>query len=625
MSMLQTIRDRAQGIMAWVLLIVVGVPFILWGIQNYIDVGKEKPAAVVGDRDIFDRDVTRSYEQLVQEMGASQDLDEKLLRKQALEQLISEAVLSQSADAVGLASSDQEVREVIQTLPYFQVNGGFDKDKYKASLASQGMSAMQFAARIRGGIIGQQFQKAVADSGFATPIEVANLMRLKNQERQVAYVKLSPKSSTREMGDAELRAYYESHLDAFKNAEKIAVDYLSLNLKEIAAKTAVTDEEVLKLYEEQKSNYGTPERRKISHILIAADASDVKGAETALSRAKEIRERILKDGDFSTVAKEVSEDPVSAKSGGDLGYLNRDALDPVISDAAEKLTLGEVSVPVRSSFGYHLIKLTELIPASYKPFDAVKAEIREEAQKNKAESEFFARGQKLAELTFEHPDTLEVAASELGLKIQQTPFFTRQQGEGIADNEGFRKTAFSEDVLAGKNSEPVEVSDEVAIVLRVRDHEAASEKSFDEVKTQILSLLAKEEAQAAIDRNAKDMVVAIRQGTPLADLAKSQGLTVSEARLQRSSEGTPFELLKAVFETARPADEKPVPGEVGLSDGSRYVFAVLSVKDGEAVSKDPKEQESAVQYLEKGYGQLEFTTFVDRLRDLTKVEILKTE
>ena len=625
MSMLQTIRDRAQGIMAWVLLIVVGVPFILWGIQNYIDVGKEKPAAKVGGHEIFDRDVTRSYERLIQEMGASPDLDEKALRKQAMEQLISEEVISQSADAAGLAVSDQQARELIQSLPYFQVDGHFDKEKYKASLAAQRLTPAQFAARIKGSLLNQQFQQALLASGFATKNEVENLMRLKNQERLVRYIKLAPKPVSRGFGDEELRAYYAAHIADFRTPEKVAVDFLMLSLDEIAAKTEVSEEEVRKLYEEQKSNYGTAERRKISHILVTVDQADPNSDATALAKAVAIRDRLTKGEDFAALAKELSDDQVSSKSGGDLGYLNRDALDPALSNEAEKLAAGEVSSPVKTSFGYHLIKLTEWIPASYKPFEKVREEVRTQAQKNKAESSFYERGQKLAELTFEHPDTLEVAASELGLKIQSTGLFTRGQGDGLADEENVRKTAFSEDVIAGKNSEPVEIDEEKAVVLRVRDHESSSDKPFEQVRPEIEAILRKQEALDLLSRQVDEMVSGMKNGKALGEIAKEQGLDIREAKLKRTSEDTPFSLLKAVFETARPEPEKPVPGNVPDTDGSRFVFSVVSVKDGETDIKDPKEQESTTEYLERGYGQLEFQAFVDRLRELKDVEVLKTD
>lgn len=627
MSLLQTIRERAQGIMAWVLLIVVGVPFVLWGIQNYIDVGKEKPAIVVGDRELFDRDVTRAYERLLQEMGGSPDLDEKMLRQEAVEQLVNEEVIAQSAVTAGLAVSDQEVRELIQTMPYFQVEGKFDKEKYRNALASQQLSPAQFVARMKGGLISQQFQQGLLESAFTTPREVEALMRLKNQTRLVDYLELKIKPIARSYSEAELVAYQSAHADEFRTPERVAVDYLSIDLASLSQKVAVDESELHKLYEEQKSQFGTAERRKISHILIASSADGPPSDDGALkAKAEDIRAQLLQGEDFSVLAKTRSADPVSAKLGGDLGYLNPDAQDPAFTEAAEKLQLNEVSQPVKGPFGYHLIKLTQIIPASYKSYDLVRDELRLQAQKNKAEAEFYARGQRLAELTFEHADTLEVAASELGLKVEQTPLFTRDQGAGLAEEESVRKLAFSADVLEGKNSEPLEIGNERAVVLRLRAHEPATDRPLEAVRGEISAKLAAEEAKNALATLAEDLVSKARAGQSLADLAKAQGVpSVLKLPVQRTNETVPMPLLRAVFESDRPLPEKPVIGQVASSEGNRFIYSVLSISDGETVAKTPEEQSSAQQYMERGYGQLEFQGFIDRLRQQVTVDIRKQD
>jgi peptidyl-prolyl cis-trans isomerase D len=626
MSMLQIIRERAQGIMAWVLLIVVGVPFILWGIQNYIDTGREKPAAVVGDREIFDRDVTRAYEKMVAEYGDSQDFDEKALRHEALEQVIRDEVISQTADQMHLASADEEARELIQTLPYFQVAGKFDKEKYRTALASQGMTAEQFVARIKSGLVAQQLEHAVLESAFTTPLEVATLLRLKNQERRVDYVKVPLKPASRNFTDAEIKAYFDAHVAEFRNPEKVAVDYLELTLDDLAKKVTVSDDDIKRLYEEQKGNYGSPERRKISHILIVAEGEGADADAAALAKAQTVRERIVKGADYAQVAKEVSQDPVSAKTGGDLGFLNKEAQEPVFTEAASHLKTGEISAPVKTSFGYHLIKVTELVPASYRPLEAVRDELKKMAQKNNAETAFYERGQKLAELTFEHPDSLEEAASALGLKVRQTAMFTATQGEGLAAEGNVRKAAFSEDVLAGKNSEPVELGEERAVVLRIRDHEPASDKSIDSVRATIVDRLKDQQARDDAAKASRDLLTAVQQGKGLQDAAKPLGLTVTQGlALLRTSEKVPLELLKAVFTNARPTEGKPTPGEVALVDGSHYVFVLTQVKDGASIAKDPKEFESASEFMERGYAQLEYTTFIERLRERMDVEINKKD
>lgn len=623
--MLQAIRDRAQGIFAWVMLIAVGVPFMLWGIQNYLDTGKERPAAIVGDHEIFDRDVSKIYEQNLQNLGDSPEVDEKQLRKDALEQLVREEVISQSADDRKLTISDDQARAFIQTLPYFQVEGKFDREKYRNLLASQNMSPEQFVGRIKRGLINEQFQSGILKSGFATRQDVELLKKLKDQERDIEYIKIAPRTDSRDFSDAEIIAYRDAHLDQFKTTEKVAIDYLLLNLEDLQKNIHVSEDDLKRQYEEQKASYGTPERRKISHILILVQGSDATADQAALENAKNLRERLLKGEDFAKLARESSGDSVSAKAGGALGVLTADGQEPSFVKAAEKLKQGEVSEPVKTSFGYHLIKVTELVPARYKPFEEVRDELRKTVQRNLVESKFYEQGQKLAEITFENPDSLDNAAEQLGLKVQHTGLFTRDKGDSIAAEEAIRKVAFSEDVIAGHNSEPVELGDDKAVVLRIRDHEASVEKPMAEIRPAILSLLRAENARSDADKRAAELLAQVRTGKPLAEAAKGEGGNITKlSGIKRDNQKVPYELIRAAFSVGRPTPQSPAIGEARLVDGSRLVFSVTGVHDG-AITMTDKEKASLDEYMEQGVAQLEFEVFINHLRELMDVEILKKD
>lgn len=620
--MLQAIRDRAQGIFAWVLLIVIGVPFALWGIQNYIDTGKEKPAATVGDREIFDREVTRAYEQSLNNLVGIDDFDEKQLRREALDRLISQEVIAQSAEQRALVVSDVEARGFIQSLPYFLTDGKFDKDKYKVMLAAQGVSPEQFAAQIRRALITEQFQRGIADSAFVTKGELETLMRLKGQERQLDYAKIALPTVAQTFTDAEINAYFERHRQEFRSPERVSIEYLALGLNDLAKDIQVGDEELQKLYEEQKAGYGTPERRKISHILITLDGTDEAADRRAQDKANAVRERLVQGEDFAKLAQELSSDTVSGKKGGDLGYLESGAQEETFTKAAEALKAGEVSAPVKTSFGYHLIKLTEWVPARIRPFDEVREELRQATQRNRAETAFYEKGQKLAEITFEHPGSLEQAAQQLGLQVQQTGLFTRDAGEGLATEEAIRKAAFSEDVLGGRNSDPVELGNEKAVVLRVREHQAAADKPLAEVRDEILARLRDEAARKLAQSQSQQLLKQLREGKSLDEAAKSSGLTAVHAGfIRRDNDQLPAELVRAAFTAARPAPGVVTPGEVALADGSIFVYAISSVKDGPVAASDLKEQESAGQFLLRSGGQQEFGAFVERLRELADVKI----
>jgi peptidyl-prolyl cis-trans isomerase D len=620
--MLQAIRDRAQGIFAWVMLILIGVPFALWGIQNYMDSAKEQPAAVVGDHEIFDREVSRAYEQTLANLVGVVDFDEKQLRHEALERLIQEEVIAQSAEDKSLAVSDADVRGFIQSLPYFQTDGKFDKEKYKVMLSSQDMNPNQFAAQVRRALIMEQYQKGILASAFVTQDQVDTLLRLKNQEREIEYVTVPLKPSKRTFSEADIEAYYREHLADFKNPEKVSVDYIAINLEDLAKNVEIADEELRRLYDEQKASFGTEERRKVSHILIPVEAAGEEADKAALAKITDIRNRLVKGEDFVKVAKETSGDPVSAQQGGDLGFIDKNALEENFAKAALALRPGELSEPVKTSFGYHLIKVTEVIPAKIKSFDEVKDELRKTAQHNAAETKFYDLGQTLTEQSYEHPDSLEPAAKRLNLNIEHTGLFTREAGEGVTAEDKVREAAFSEEVLNGRNSDPVELGNEKALVLRVKEHQPASDKPLAEVKEAIVAKLRDEEARRETRKQAEDLLEQVREGRPLAEAAKAGGLTVAKPpALRRGADKLPPALVSAVFKAPRPADAKPAPASVELDSGEAVVFNLLAVKDGAPASTEAKEADSVRDFLVKTAGQREFTSFVARLREMADVQI----
>lgn len=620
--MLQAIRDRAQGIFAWVMLILIGVPFALWGIQNYMDSAKEQPAAVVGDHEIFDREVSRAYEQTLANLVGVVDFDEKQLRHEALERLIQEEVIAQSAEDKSLAVSDADVRGFIQSLPYFQTDGKFDKEKYKVMLSSQDMNPNQFAAQVRRALIMEQYQKGILASAFVTQDQIDTLLRLKNQEREIEYVTVPLKPSKRTFSEADIETYYREHLADFKNPEKVSVDYIAINLEDLAKNVEIADEELRRLYDEQKASFGTEERRKVSHILIPVEAAGEEADKTALAKITDIRNRLVKGEDFAKVAKETSGDPVSAQQGGDLGFIDKNALEENFAKAALALRPGELSEPVKTSFGYHLIKVTEVIPAKIKSFDEVKDELRKTAQHNAAETKFYDLGQTLTEQSYEHPDSLEPAAKRLNLNIEHTGLFTREAGEGVAAEDKVREAAFSEEVLNGRNSDPVELGNEKALVLRVKEHQPASDKPLAEVKEAIVAKLRDEEARRETRKQAENLLKQVREGRPLTEAAKAGGLTVAKPpALRRGADKLPPVLVSAVFKAPRPADAKPAPASVELDSGEAVVFNLLAVKDGAPASTEAKEADSVRDFLVKTTGQREFTSFVARLREMADVRI----
>jgi peptidyl-prolyl cis-trans isomerase D len=468
----------------------------------------------------------------------------------------------------------------------------------------------------------EQYQRGLLDSAFVTPNQIASLFRLRNQEREVEYLKIPLKKSARTISDAEIEDYYRKHLQAYQNPERVSIEYIAVRLDDIAKETQVTEDDLRNLYEEQKSGFASEERRKVSHILVAVDSEGGEAAEqAALAKINQIQDRLAKGEDFAKAAKETSDDPVSAQNGGDLGFITKGAMEQNFADAAFALKQGELSKPVKTSFGYHLIKVAELSPAKVKPFEEVKDELLKTFQRNAAENKFYEQGQTLTELSYEHPDSLEPAAKALNLKIESTGYFTREAGDGIAAESTVRAAAFSEDVLNGRNSDPVELGSEKAVVLRIKDHQPASDKPLAEVKEDIVGKLRAEDARQETRKQAEELLRQAQQGAPLTGLAKEHGMQVSkETNLRRDAKNVSPVLTNAVFKAARPSAEQPIISTVELENGDQVVFKLIAVKDG-ASQGDPKEADAARQFLAKNAAQREFSSFVAQLRELADVYV----
>ncbi|MDD5036746.1 MAG: SurA N-terminal domain-containing protein [Methylococcaceae bacterium] len=623
--MLQAIRNRAQGIFAWVMLILVGVPFALWGINNYFDSGKEKPVAVVGDRDIFERDVNRAYENLVSRIGSG-DYDEKQLRHEALERLISEELIAQNADDKALAVSESDVRGYVQSQAYFQTEGKFDKEKFKMMLAGQNMSSAQFTAQVGKQLITEQFVRGLTESAFVTQQQIESFYRLRNQERLIEYLALPPQKLEGDVQDKDIEAYYQENKKQFQNPERVAVEYLGISLDEVAATLQASEEDLRNQYEEQKAQYTVAERRKVSHILISAEMDKEDSVKAAQAKAEQVRDRIGKGEDFGKLAAEASDDKESAAKGGDLGYIKKETLDPNFATAAFALNAGEVSQPIKTAFGYHLIKVTELVPAAVKKFEEVREELAKNFQRSAAEAKFYDLGQKLTAQAFEHNESLESAAKALDLKVQQTDWFSREKGEGVAAEKSFRDAAFGQDVLDGKNSEPVEIGNEKVYVLRLKEHQEASDKLLPEVKQEIVEKLREKAGQEASRKQAEQVLAELKQGKVMVDEAKSLGVGLLKATVKRvGSSDLPPSLVSAVTKAQPPREGKPSFALTSGEKGEQIVFHLLEVKDGSTAAVDPKELEKAKDYLSKNAGEAEFDLFLKQLRVKSKVHILSQD
>ncbi len=634
--MLQSIRDRAQGWFAWVIVALISVPFALWGIQEYLGVGAQPVIASINGQDIKERDFENTYHRfrasLREQLGDAYraDLfDEAQLREDVLQSMVRDRLISQAADRMGLRIGDSQVRGAIAGIPAFQTNGQFDPAAYERVLRQLGYSEQEFQEQIRQSLLIDQVTSAVTNSELITQHELNELKRLRDQRREISYL-LFPAAdfmTSDAASEDEIKAYYAANQNRFMLPERVQVGYLELKMSQLSESVTPDEEELRQFYEDRQEEYVTPEQRRASHILITIDGEGEAAESAARNRALEARKRIQNGETFANVAKELSQDPGSAEQGGDLGFVEPGMMDLSFDKALFALAEGEVSEPVRTDFGFHLIKVTEIRKGSKKSFEEVKDALQAAYSSSEAERQFFRYSERLVDLTFEHPDSLEPAAESLGLEIITSGWLSRADANKIPGGNRAISSAFSDEVLVeGNNSELIEVTPDHAMVLRVYAHEEAAARPLDQVRDEIVSILAQQQAAKLAEEKAQSLLPRLRQGESLEQLAKEASLKIEKAGMvARGDSRLAPAIAQHLFSMPRPEGDATVFDGVALPNGDFALIALHRVEDGSLDGMDEQALQSLRASEARAKGRDTFEFFVQLLKDTSEVVINKPQ
>jgi peptidyl-prolyl cis-trans isomerase D len=606
--MLEFIRNRAQGIFAWIIVGGIILTFALFGINQYFTGGGDTSVAKVNGAEISQGRLEQAYYQqrqrLAEMFGGELPpmFTEKMLKQQVLSQLVAQEVMVQAALDNGMRVGDMQLASIIRSADAFFENGEFSRSKYEQLLRQQGMTPAVFESRVARDILAAQFQSGFSDTAFVTDAEVDSLLRLQNQQRTIGYltVSLAPFVKAASVSDEEVDAYYQSNQQRFMLPERVKVDYLELNAGDLARDITVDEQSLRARYEAQKINYATPEERQASHILIQADEkAPQEQLDAAREKAEAILARIRNGEDFAELARAESDDPGSAKQGGDLGFFGRGAMVPAFEEAAFALEAGQVSDVVQSPFGFHIIKLTAIRGGEVEPFAKVKDKIRKDIQNEKAEQRFYDMAEQLANLTYEHPESLQLASEELGLPVKTSVYFTRQGGEGIAASPKVRGAAFGEDVLVrGNNSETIELARNHMLVLRINDHQPEKVRPLEEVQEQIVEVLKREKALEEAKALSASLLQKLHAGEAPTGLAAADSVQwQAKQTIGRDNSEVNGAILDRAFSMPAPGEGAISSDTVALRSGDQAVVVLYSVRDGDPAAADEAERQQAREQL----------------------------
>ena len=624
--MLQFIRDRAQGWIAWLIVGLLIIPFALWGINQYFTGEGQAQVARVNDTSISLREYQRALafqrDRIRSMMGAQANADmiDRLVRPQdVVQSLVENEVLVQAAQDAGFGVSERDLTQQIKSIEAFQRDGQFSKEQYEQLLRAQGDSTASFEQRLRHAIMTNQMRTGVADTVIVSDYDLDQYIRMKNQQREFQHAVIASKNyeAEVELSDEDITKYYETNLNRYMDPEQVRLEYVELKADDLKSKVTISEEEIAALYDEEKSRFGIDEERKARHILInlASDADESAKTE-AMKKATDLVARLRAGEDFTKLAKEHSADPGSAGQGGDLGFFGKGTMAPAFEEAAFSLQKGAVSEPVQTSFGLHIIRVDEIREATIKPLKQVRDELVDLYKTRKSELQYYDIAEDLATTAYDNSESLAAVVDQLGLPIKETTWFSRSGGApGIAGEQKVRTAAFAEDVLKkGYNSEPLEVGVNHVVVVRVKEHRPTAQKPFESIKEQIRQTMVKEQAQQKAAAAGETLLADLTKGAALADVAKANKLVLTEAKKlgRTGQEGDP-KIGEALFRMAKAAD-KGAFQLVALSNGDQALLELTAVVDGDPAAVSKEEKEKIRKELAQRLGNTNYDQYVEALK-----------
>jgi len=595
---LQSIRERLTGILAFAILGILIIPFALVGVTQYFTSADSNIVARVNETDITTNEFNQSFSnyrrQMQSIMGAAYDpvrFDQLTVRREHLDNLINQELITQAADSMGLDVDDETLAEEIRNIPAFQVDGQFNADVYQSRLQSQGLTPTQFQRQMRSQFVVNQLPRNITDSSIATPAEMKEFVALVDQTRtfKTAMVPAVVAETPPVFDEATLSAWYESHSADYQSEEQVVIEYIELDAAFLPAGIPPEEDILREQFEIQKGRFISPEQRHVAHILIEAAAdADEAVKETARQTAEDLSKRALDGEDFSELAKQNSQDQGSSEDGGDLGWVEEGVMVKAFENAMYELTMASpVSGPVQTGFGWHVIKLLEIRESSGMSFDEARMQLVGEYEEEAAGRAFLEQADRLVDLIYEDPTTLESAAMVLELPVNTAGPFSRSGGEGVAANAEVIRTSFSDMVLLqGSVSDPVNLDENRLVMIRLSEHLPVALKPLDEVRDEIIATLSDKQARDSAEAQATELLAALQSGAgDFEALATEAGLEfTSHEAVKRVPSTSAVNLVQEVFRLQAPATESD-PVQAVLPTVNGYAVVELSSVDNGVIDE----------------------------------------
>jgi peptidyl-prolyl cis-trans isomerase D len=619
--MLQKIGDSLKGkkYFAWIVLVPLVLVFAVWGATGAVSLdfmGPQNYAAIAdGNRveqaranELWQREVSDWQQATGQE--PSDEVREQL-RDQVLERLIVGELISARGTEFGYRVPDRTVVETIQSEPAFQVDGKYSESLALARLSQVGATPEQYRADIRRDLQNRELQRTIFVSEFATPTEVGRQLALQNEQREVAYAVLPVSRFISEvrLTEAQLQAWFEKNRERYRMPESVKFSYVTLSLTDVTPKVVLADSDLQQYYAENKDLYQVTERRRARHVLVETEAE-----------AQQVLSELKTGADFAALATKRSKDTGSASSGGDLGFSDRSAFVAPFADAVFSMKQGELRGPVKTEFGYHVIRLDEIQAGRSKLFDEVRGEIEQTVRADRA-GDLFAEQQERIERQIEAGAKLDKLAAEFGLSSVTVESHSRGAPTPLGVSADLDATLFSDVVLnQRKVGGPVPIGDDQIAFVEVVEHRKSVTPELATVRAAVTTAATRELAEQRAMEFAETLAAKVSANANLASVARTAGVTANAPSIiDRNSVAVPSTLRAAIFNARRPVAGNPVSDTARLDNDSVAVFAITQSRAVPAAN-DAAVRAMGARAMVAAQGQASLSAYVNDMRDKAKVE-----
>ena len=630
--MLQRIGDALKGNswLKYVVLVPLAIIFAAWGAYGIVNLrfGGSDVALRVNGETISLEEMRRTWlnQQAEAQSRSGGELSAALkarLEDEVMESYVRRELIRSRTHSLGYRVSDAELIEARNALPAFQVDGKYSPEAARARLAQAQISPAAFEEDLREGLQGEQVENGIRVSDFLTAQELQRMRSLEDEQRQVRYALLPVDqfAGSAPIDEKEIAAYYAQHQAQFMTPELVHLQYAELKLDQLGAQGTVTDAELRAYYDKNKERYVLPEQRRARHILIQTSASLDDAA--ARKKAEEVLAKIKAGGDFAALAKQYSNDAGSAEQGGDLGWSGREGMiAPAVGDAVFSMSPNEVRGPVKTQYGYHIIRLDGIQPGKTKTLEEARAEIEAQLKHDHAIDRFGDAQEQIQQRMEQSTPTIDQLAKEFDMQLGEVPEFVRGSGGGALGNSPeLQQAVFNDAVLAEHRvGGPVLLGDDRLVVVRVLEHHLPTAKPLADVKDTIVAALRKQRGTRAANEAAQAALAKLNAGASFDDIVRGLKVTAEAPRfVGRADPSIPGEIRAAVFASGKPAKDHPVYRALALGSGAAVLLAVTDVKSVPAAAS-PQQLAEVRNQAAEAHGTDDAEAYLQELRRTAKVQ-----